>query len=99
MLLQTFETIIKFIIAIKEGMDEMGVVMGALGEAIAESALEASHEVPTKDKKLIYEWVPMDHFDIPENAIPGAKDHSSEYNVYIARAEIDGHIRERSIHL
>ena len=78
-------------------MDQMGVVLGALGEAIAESALEASHEIPTKDKKLIYEWVPMDNFDIPENAIPGAMDFSDDYNVFIARAEIDGHIREHSL--
>lgn len=85
--------------AIKEGMDQMGTVMGTLFEGVAQAAVEGSHEIPTKDRKQIYEWVPMDTFEMPENALPAAKDHSDDWNVYVARAELDGKIRSGKAHI
>jgi len=85
--------------AIKEGMDQMGLVMGTLVEGVAQAAVEGSHMIPTKDRKQVYEWVPMEGFEMPENALPGAMDHSSNFNVYIARAELDGHIRSGKVHI
>ena len=41
--------------AIKKGMDELSGVMGSLGESVAQTAVEASHTVPTKDHKKLYE--------------------------------------------
>jgi len=84
--------------AIRQGMDELGTVLGSLGESVAQTAVEASHTIPTKDRKQLYEWVPMQGYDMPDNALPAAKDHSSEFNVYVARAEFEGHIRSGKVH-
>jgi len=84
--------------AIKKGMDQLSFVMKPVGESVAETAVEASHTVPTKDKKKLYEWVPMQGFDMPKNALPAAKDHKDYYNVYVARAEVDGDIRSGKAH-
>jgi len=85
--------------AIKGEMDQMGLVLGSLFEGVAQAAVEGSHMIPTKDRKQLYEWVPMDNFEMPENVLPGAMDVSDTYNVFIARAELEGHIRSGKVHI
>jgi len=84
--------------AIKKGMDELSGVMGSLGESVAQTAVEASHTVPTKDHKKLYEWLPTEGLNLPKNALPAAKDHKDYFNVFVARAEVDGNIRSGKVH-
>jgi len=84
--------------AIKKGMDQLNVIMKPVGESVAQTAVEASHTVPTKDQKKLYEWVPLEGKDMPKNALPAAKDHKDYFNVFVARAEDDGVLRSGKIH-
>jgi len=52
-----------------------------------------------KNGNPIYEWVPVDSWELPENALPASKDHSSTYNVFLARVKLDGKLRFGKAHI
>merc|ERR1711875_71341 len=51
-----------------------------------------------KNGSPIYEWVPMDSWDMPENAVPAGKDHSDTDNIYLGRVKLDGKLRFGKVH-
>lgn len=48
--------------------------------------------------KPLYQWIPVDNWVLPKNAIPAAKDHSDTWNVYVGRASLHGKIRMGKVH-
>jgi len=84
--------------AIKDGMDQLGFVMGALGEGVVKEAVDNSHEIPTTVGKPIYEWVPLENnkAKLPSHALVACKDHGNP--VYVARGLLDGSIRLGKFH-
>ena len=49
--------------------------------------------------KPLYEWVPVNSWVLPENAVPSAKDNSDTWNVFVGRASLHGKIRLAKVHI
>ena len=58
----------------------------------AEGAVENSHEIPTKFNNSLYEWVTLEDFKLPENALMVSKD------CYVGQGLLDGSLKLGKFH-
>ena len=85
------------VLAIKGGMDELGLVLGDLFQGVAYEAVQSHQEIPTRVGKPIYEWLPLDDkTKLPEHALLAGKDHDNA--VFVGRGVLDGSIRLGKYH-
>merc|ERR1711872_968528 len=71
--------------AIKEGMDELGLVMGGMFQGVVHEAVQSHQEIPTRVGKPIYEWLPLDDkTKLPEHALLVGKYHRKYQGLFVA---------------
>jgi len=63
-----------------------------------EEVLTKCQALVIQNEKPIYQWVPVEKWNLPENAIPAAKDASDHWNIFIGRTSLHGKIRLAKIH-
>jgi len=62
-----------------------------MGEAMGEAMVPMFEGLAKAAEELVgYQWVKMETYKLPENALAAGKDQSDIYNVFVGRAEIDG---------
>jgi len=78
--------------AIKSSFDELSKVLNPSAEVAATGAVGNSHEIPTKFGNSLYEWVTLEDFKLPENALMASKD------AYVGRGLLDGSLKLGKFH-
>jgi len=63
-----------------------------------EEVLTKCQALVIQNAKPIYQWVPVENWNMPKDAIPAAKDASDYWNIFIGRTALQGKIRLAKIH-
>merc|ERR1711970_482856 len=63
-----------------------------------EEVLTKCQALVIQNAKPVYQWVPVENWNMPKDAIPAAKDASDYWNIFIGRTALQGKIRLAKIH-
>lgn len=63
-----------------------------------EEVLTKCQALVIQNEKPLYQWVPVESWSMPKDAVPAAKDSSDFWNIFIGRASLHGKIRLAKVH-